>query len=142
MKAKAIVFSVPLALTFASICAAGAQAQGHRKSAPPVPSYQTRLPGLQFYGEPYVWTTPRARGSAPTEAARPQRYREAVSVYRPNDLSSDSSGERAMPTHVTRTRLNNPLQEPEVRQQKRPSGVAQPKATRVIPLFNVPEDQQ
>ncbi|MDH7797729.1 MULTISPECIES: hypothetical protein [unclassified Beijerinckia] len=142
MKAKAFAYAVPLALSFVFVCADVAQAQGHRKSIPPTRSYQTRLPGLQFYGEPYGWTTPMARGGAPAEVARPERYREAVSVYRPTDPSSDLSGERAMPTHVTRTRLNNPLRAPEVREQKRPSGVAQPKATRVIPLFNVPEDQQ
>lgn len=140
-----MAFAVPLALGFAFVCADVAQAKGRRKSSPPQPSYQTyqtRLPGLQFYGEPYTWQTPMPRGREPAEVYRPERYREAVTIYRPSDPSGERAIERPLPMRINRTRLNDLSQEPEVREQKRPSGVAEPKATRVIPLFNVPQDQQ
>jgi len=142
MRAKALAFAVSLTVGFAFVCADVAQAKGRRKSAPPQYSYQTsqsRLPGLHFWGEPYSWQTPGARVREPAEVYRSQRYREAVSIYRPSEPSGESA-RRA--TRINRVRMNELPQEPEVREIRRPSGVAEPKATRVIPLFNVPQDQQ
>lgn len=105
-----------------------------RKAWRPGRSGHTWLPGLQFYGQPYAWTTPMG----PRYRAEIRRAPQvAMGPMRPAVLSVPA----APASRIERVRTND---EPDVapRERRRPSGTAKPKATRVIPLFNVPEDQR